>query len=150
MELYEFGRWIYFDNKTGEVLHDTGEVRHTDPEYENKRDPFSTITKLMDRDPSSVGIIKLEPGQYAQDFTEGYLGRINPEKMDLEFVYLDSTDPEAPPVYQPPLTEQVNELNTTMGNLILESANDKATIASLEDTVGSLLLEVATLKGGAV
>lgn len=43
-----------------------------------------------------------------------------------------------------------NELNTTMGTLLLESANDKATIASLEDTVGSLLLEVASLKGGAV
>ncbi|WP_144869664.1 hypothetical protein [Paenibacillus sp. FSL M8-0142] len=50
----------------------------------------------------------------------------------------------------PTLSEQVTELNQTVGNLILESANDKATIASLEDTVGSLLLEVASLKGGAV
>lgn len=41
------------------------------------------------------------------------------------------------------------ELNLTIGNLVLESANDKATIASLESTVGSLLLEVAALKGGA-
>jgi len=48
------------------------------------------------------------------------------------------------------LQQENAELNKTIGNLILESANDKATIASLEDTVGSLLLEVAALKGGAV
>ncbi|PAD73922.1 hypothetical protein [Paenibacillus campinasensis] len=46
------------------------------------------------------------------------------------------------------LQQENAELNQTIGNLILESANDKATISSLEDTVGSLLLEVATLKGG--
>jgi len=58
--------------------------------------------------------------------------------------YPELPDPE------PTLSQQVTELNQTVGNLILESANDKATIASLEDTVGSLLLEVAALKGGAV
>lgn len=41
------------------------------------------------------------------------------------------------------------ELNLTIGNLVLESANDKATISSLEETVGTLLFEVAALKGGA-
>ncbi|MGE7827847.1 hypothetical protein [Paenibacillus sp. NPDC093718] len=46
--------------------------------------------------------------------------------------------------------QQVNtELNLIIGNLILESANDKATISSLEETVGTLLFEVAALKGGA-
>lgn len=47
------------------------------------------------------------------------------------------------------MQEESNELNLTIGNLILESANDKATIASLEETVGTLLFEVAALKGGA-
>lgn len=47
------------------------------------------------------------------------------------------------------LQKENAELNLTIGNLVLESANDKATIASLEETVGTLLLEVATLKGGA-
>lgn len=50
---------------------------------------------------------------------------------------------------EPTLSEQVAELNLTVGNIILESANDKATIASLEETVGTLLFEVAALKGGA-
>ncbi|KKO50989.1 hypothetical protein [Paenibacillus sp. DMB20] len=44
---------------------------------------------------------------------------------------------------------QIDEMNTTIGTLLLESANDKATIASLEETVGTLLLELAALKGGA-
>lgn len=48
------------------------------------------------------------------------------------------------------LQQENAELNLTLGNLILESANDKATIASLEETVGTLLFEVAALKGGAV
>ncbi|MGG4346433.1 hypothetical protein ABEW68_32940 [Paenibacillus lautus] len=42
-----------------------------------------------------------------------------------------------------------DELNTTIGTLLMENANDKATISSLEETVGTLLMEVATLKGGA-
>lgn len=46
--------------------------------------------------------------------------------------------------------QQANaELNSTIGSLLLESANDKATISNLNDTVGNLLLEVAALKGGA-
>ncbi|MEK4977217.1 hypothetical protein [Bacillus sp. FSL K6-6540] len=56
--------------------------------------------------------------------------------------------PEPSPDPEPTLSEQVAELNLTVGNIILESANDKATIASLEDTVGTLLFEVAALKGG--
>lgn len=47
------------------------------------------------------------------------------------------------------LQKENAELNLTIGNLILESANDKATIASLEETMGNLLLELASLKGGA-
>ena len=40
--------------------------------------------------------------------------------------------------------QQVNaELNETIGTMLLESANDKATIDSLEDTMGTLLFEVA-------
>lgn len=48
------------------------------------------------------------------------------------------------------LQQENEELNLTIGNLVLESANDKATISSLEETMGTLLFEVAALKGGAV
>lgn len=112
MQLYVFGRWIYFDKVNGEVLHDTGEVHHTDPDYEAKRDPFSSIKKLIERDPESVGIIKLEPGEYAQDFSEGALARVNPDSLKLEFIYFNPNDPEVPTVPQLPLTEQVSALKT--------------------------------------
>ena len=50
---------------------------------------------------------------------------------------------------QPSLEEQLQQLQSDLGNVLLESANDKAKISNLEATVGNLLLEVATLKGGA-
>lgn len=76
------------------------------------------------------------------------------------FIYLDTKEmyyqywpePEKPPTL-PETIEALQkdnaDLNLTVGNIILESANDKATIASLEETVGTLLFEVAALKGGA-
>ena len=65
-------------------------------------------------------------------------------RIDLETneFYYDYIAPET-------LEYQLTEMNSTIGNLLLENANDKATISSLEDTLGSLLFEVATLKGGA-
>ncbi|MFK4167698.1 hypothetical protein ACI2LM_15775 [Paenibacillus lautus] len=109
-KLYEFGRWIYFDKVTGEILHNTGITQHTDSDYENKRDPFSYAEKLMDRDPNSVGIIKLEPGELEQDFDEGILGRVNPETLELEFVYLDPANPGIPQEPRKPLSVEVDEL----------------------------------------
>ncbi|KKO51951.1 hypothetical protein [Paenibacillus sp. DMB20] len=123
MELYVFGRWIYFDKINGEVLHDTGEVHHPDPEYEKNRNPFNYVVKLMERDPESVGIIKLEPGQYAQDFNEGSLARVNPESLKLEFIYTDPNSPQdPPPTPQPPLTEKVKQLEQAVLELTMMMA----------------------------
>ncbi|WP_055105657.1 hypothetical protein [Paenibacillus ihumii] len=55
----------------------------------------------------------------------------------------------ANPEQELPLLEQVKSLESDLANLLLENAADKATIATLEDTVGNLLLEVVALKGGA-
>ncbi|OMF77511.1 hypothetical protein [Paenibacillus glucanolyticus] len=46
--------------------------------------------------------------------------------------------------------DQIDEMNTTIGTLLLENSNDKAMITSLEDTLGTLLFEIAELKGGAI
>ncbi|MFE0557094.1 MULTISPECIES: hypothetical protein [unclassified Paenibacillus] len=46
--------------------------------------------------------------------------------------------------------DQIDEMNTTIGTLLLEKANHKAMITTLEDTVGTLLFEIAELKGGAI
>ncbi|WP_411552303.1 hypothetical protein [Paenibacillus lautus] len=46
------------------------------------------------------------------------------------------------------LNTRLDTAETDLGLLLLECTNDKATISSLEETVGNLLLEVAALKGG--
>lgn len=71
---------------------------------------------------------------------------INLETNDL---YYDYYAPETIETKVSGLQQENADLNLTIGNLILESANDKATIASLEETMGTLLMEVAALKGGA-
>lgn len=65
-------------------------------------------------------------------------------------LYYDYFEPESIDKKVADLQQENADLNLTLGNLILESANDKATISSLNDTLGNLLLEVAALKGGAV
>lgn len=69
--------------------------------------------------------------------------------LETDDLYYDYYTPETIETKVSGLQQENTELNQTIGNLILESANDKATIASLENTVGSLLLEVAAMKGGA-
>ncbi|WP_208652577.1 hypothetical protein [Paenibacillus lautus] len=141
-KLYTFGRWIYYDKATGEVLHDTQEVKHTDPEYENKRDPFSTITKLMDRDPNSVGIIKLEPRELEQDFAEGVLGRVNPETLEIEFVYLDPANPGIPQEPRKALSVEIEELKQE--NTLLKAQNSAITERTefIEDVIAEMAIQV--------
>lgn len=116
MELYLFGRWIYYDKVSGEILHETGEVKHPDPEYEVKRDPFQYVTKLMDRSPESVGVLKLNPGDLKQDFHEGELVRVNPETHVIEFTYTDPNTGETLPP-QPPMSLQLESLKTDVESL---------------------------------
>lgn len=47
-----------------------------------------------------------------------------------------------------PPPEPIQSTEEMLGTLLLESANDKATIANLEETLGNVMLELATLKGG--
>lgn len=46
------------------------------------------------------------------------------------------------------LLQENEQLKADLGNILLESANDKFKIASLEATTGDLLMEVANLKLG--
>ncbi|PAQ15081.1 hypothetical protein CD798_08545 [Bacillaceae bacterium SAOS 7] len=61
----------------------------------------------------------------------------NDKKVEVEFLDRPLTPEE--------ITQQ---LQADLGNVLLESANDKAKISSLEATVGDLLMEVAALKTG--
>ncbi|MCI1778094.1 MAG: hypothetical protein LKI04_29175 [Paenibacillus lautus] len=105
------GSRIYFDKITGEVLVQTGHRRVLDdyvvPSVE---DDFRVFIKLSERNPETVGVLELEYGQYDQDFAESNGYRVNPDTQELEFSYPNPNDPEAPPVFQKPLTQEIEEL----------------------------------------
>jgi hypothetical protein len=103
------GRRIYYDQSTGNVIVDTGERCGNVIETTIEQD-FQAYRALSECNPETVGVLQLEYGQYAQDFAacNGY--RVNPETREIEFSYPDPNEPEAPPVYRKPLSEEVSEL----------------------------------------
>jgi hypothetical protein len=106
----QIGRKIYYDKTTGNVILDTGEKMGAVIETTIDQD-FETYQALKERVRDTVGVIQLEFGAYAQDFAQCNGYRVNPETLELEFSYPDpnETEPQEP-VYQKPLTEQIEEL----------------------------------------
>ncbi|CAM2950485.1 hypothetical protein PASE110613_09050 [Paenibacillus sediminis] len=109
----EIGRKIYFDKASGNILVDTGERSGAVVETTQEED-FAVYTALSERNPATVGVIELAYGDYAQDFAgcSGY--RVNTSTLALEFSYPDPSAPQTPTAYQPPLTEQVSDLQQTV------------------------------------
>ncbi|MGC6588014.1 hypothetical protein ACPV3A_24090 [Paenibacillus sp. Dod16] len=142
------GAKIYFDKSTGNVILNTRD-RTGDIVETTREQDFEVYVELSERVPETVEMVQLEYGAYAEDYAQGgAITRIDLETLKPLFTYRDP-EPEVPQEPRKPLTTEVDELNTTIGTLLLDNANDKATISSLEDTVGTLLFEVAALKGGA-
>lgn len=116
--MLQIGRRIYYDKATGNVLVDTGErvgfVVPTTIEQD-----FQTYVALSERVPETVGVLELEYGQYAQDFAECNGYRVNPETQQIEFSYPDPNDPEAPLVYQKPLSEEIAETKQAIAELTI-------------------------------
>ncbi|MGE6260858.1 hypothetical protein ACQKCU_23780 [Heyndrickxia sporothermodurans] len=84
----------------------------------------------------------------------GYEGEV-PEHEDLEIVseeyyqeVLKEINENAPKSPLDILKEENQQLQQDIGSLLFESANDKAEIAMLKESMGNLLLEVAELKLG--
>lgn len=112
------GRKIYYEISTGNVLVDTGErsgnVRETTVDED-----FVSYAALTARVRETVDYIQLQYGQYAQDFAECNGYRVNPDTKTLEFSYPDPNQPEEPPVYRAPLSEEVARLKTENVELML-------------------------------
>lgn len=110
------GRKIYFDIFTGEVLADTGEgnIIRTTVEQDIKR-----YRTLSERNRDTFDYIELDYGQYAADFQSCNGYRVNPETKQLEFSYPDPSEPEAPPVYQKPLSEEIVETKQAIAELTI-------------------------------
>jgi hypothetical protein len=113
------GRRIYYDKTTGNVILDTGEKMGAVVETTIDQD-FETYKALKERVRDTVGVIQLEYGQYAEDFAQCNGYRVNPETLELEFSYLDpnATEPQEP-VYQKPLSEQIEETKEAIAELTL-------------------------------
>lgn len=124
----KIGMRIYFDSVNGDVLatvsERSGKVKPTSVEYE-----VSVFKTLSERNRETFDYIELEYGQYAQDFAESTGYRVNPETKELEFSYPDPNEPEAPPVYQKPLSEEVKALK------IAQSETDETLLELLELTL---------------
>ena len=116
----QIGRKIYFDKSTGNVIVDTGEMMGSVRETTQEED-FQTYKTLNERLPETVGVIYLQYGQYRQDFAECNGYRVNPETLELEFSYPDPNLPqeEQEPVYQKPLSEEVNDLKQSIAELTI-------------------------------
>lgn len=136
----QIGKKIYYDKLTGNVILITpemqGEVRGTTIEED-----FQIYKVLSERNPETVGVIQLEFGQYAQDFMicTGY--HVNVETGQIEFSYPDpnQTTPQEP-VYQQPLSEQMQTTAQTIAQLTLENADLKTQLQTLAQTIATMQL----------
>jgi len=107
--LLEIGRRIYFDKKTGDVLADTGESSGS-VRPKTVEDDIEEYKALTERNRATFDFIELAYGQYSQDFMECNGYRINPQTKEIEFSYRDPNQPEQPPMYQKPMSEQIKSL----------------------------------------
>lgn len=105
----QIGRKIYYDKATGNKLVDTGESEGLVVETTVQQD-FEAYTELSERNPETVGVIQLAYGELSEDFTANNGVRVNLETGKLDFSYPDSNEPEAPPIYQKPLSSKVDNL----------------------------------------
>lgn len=104
------GRKIYFDTITGDILVNTGDRKSTERETTLEED-IQIYSTLTERNINSFDVVKLEYGQFHQDFDECIGYRINPETRELEFSYPDPNAPVEPQPYRPPLSELVTAHN---------------------------------------
>lgn len=119
-KMLQIGRRIYYDKSTGNAIIDTGECSGDVIEMTIEQD-FQVYVALTKRVPDTVGVLQLEYGQYAQDFHDcnGYRVDITGDTPTLVFSYPDPSAPEAPPVYQKPITTQVEELKAQNAEIIM-------------------------------
>jgi len=103
------GRMIFYDLETGDVLVDTYErVGMFTPLTADEQ--IERYKVLSERNRESFGVLELDYGALAKDFAacNGY--RVDIASGALVFSYPDPANPEQPPVYRKPLSEEVETL----------------------------------------
>lgn len=105
----QVGRRLYYDKITGNVILNRHEMVGFVKELSIEEE-IEIYKELSERNRESFDVIQLEYGQYAQDFTECNGYRINVDDKTIEFSYPNDNEEPIEPVYQAPLSEQVEEL----------------------------------------
>lgn len=100
-------RRIYFDLETGNKLIEVGYYGYVS--VSDVESDIKNHTELLTREADSFSYLEIPFTDYAQDFAECSGYRVNPETKELEFSYPDPNEPTAPPVFQPPMSEQIND-----------------------------------------
>jgi len=127
----EVGSRIYYDMTSGEVLVNTGDrITFDDYVIPTIESDFVVFLKLSERNIETVGVLELPYEAYKEDFKSQNGYRVNPETKELEFSYPDPSEPEAPPVFGKPLTEQIANLELQNTELMLAVAE----LASVSET----------------
>lgn len=118
------GRRIYYELSTGNIVFDTGEKSGDVVETTIEQD-FETYVALQERVRSTIGVIQLEYGQYAEDFMQcnGYSVDVSGEEPVLLFSYPDPEDPADPPIYRLPLSVQVADQEQRLADIELALAD---------------------------
>jgi hypothetical protein len=104
-------RRFYFDSK-GHIFFETNVFGESTVEQE-----VIDFKALSERNRDTFNVLELEFGAYARDFAECNGYRVNPVTKELIFSYPDPNNPEAPQVFQKPLTEQIEVLKAEQSQL---------------------------------
>lgn len=111
------GRRFFWIKSTGNIVAERGEM--AEGIESTKEEDFAVYAELKPYEPDAIEMTTFEPGQFAEEFETASSWRFNPSTGEIEFAYPDPTNPEQPPVYQPPLTAQVAELKAETAALNL-------------------------------
>lgn len=118
------GRRFFWVKTTGNIVARRGEM--SEGIESTKEEDFEIYIELQGYDPDAIEMTTLAPGEHKEDFERAKSWRFNPDNKKLEFLYHDPNDPEQPPVFEKPLTEQIADLvarNTELMLAVAELAN---------------------------
>ncbi|WP_339193084.1 hypothetical protein [Paenibacillus sp. FSL W8-1287] len=110
--IIEIGQKVFYEIDTGNILAINPSARG-DEFYVKDRtidEIIELYPVLRERDRATFDVIELKYGQYDEDFSQAKGWWVNPETKKLHFDYRDPNEPEGPPAYRKPLTEEIEEL----------------------------------------
>lgn len=135
--MFEYGRTIFYDKASGIVLYDSGEIRTSIEGY--APDYRTLIPKLQERDPETIGELKLEYGQYADDYDAGgYVDRIDLDTEEPLFVYPPTPGETEPALSQPALSERLAKAEENVAILRAADLDNKEMINGLGTMIASM------------